>query len=321
MKSLAIICFLVGLTPGLSRAAELQPETVRAWEEYTQDVDARMRARLAGGQPFLWADESVNRKRAVRRGEVVVAPLLNHNGLVNVPNGLIHHWIGAVFIPNTPIDRLLGVLRDYSRYPEIYKPVVAGSRLVACAGDSAEFSMIWRRKVLFVNAAIEARCKTHSFAAAPRRGYSIAHSAQTREIADYGQPGEHLLPPDTGSGFIWRLHTITRYEEQEGGVYFEIEALALTRDVPSSLQWLVSPIVKHLSANSLETMLRQTRDAVHSLPVEFGTAQLCSDKSGTSSERGDQPSNLSARSTAADDIPPVSPGLVIEPGPKVGDTR
>jgi hypothetical protein len=276
MKPLAILCFFVGQLPGLLGAVELQPETVRAWDTYVQNVDAQVRARLTPGHTFLWTDESANRRRDVRHGAVVVAPLLNHGGTLSVPNGLIHHWIGAAFIPDVPIDRLLGLLQDYSRYPEIYKPAVADSRFIACAGDRAEFSMIWRRRVLFVNAAIEARCQTSCFVGNRRRGYSIADSTQTREIAEYGQPGEHFLPPDTGSGFIWRLHTITRYEEQDGGVYLEMEALALTRDVPSSVQWFVSPIVKHLSANSLETMLRQTRSAVHALPVAFATTRQCS---------------------------------------------
>jgi hypothetical protein len=275
MKVFAAVCFLFGQTPGLLRAVDLQAETVRAWDAYIQNVDAQMRARLTPGQTFLWTDESANRKRDVRRGEVVVAPFLTHGGVQSVPNGLIHHWIGAAFFPGMPIGRLLGVLRDYTRYPEIYKPVVVGSRLVGCAGDSAEFCMIWRRHVLWVNAALEAHCQAHTFAASLGRGYSIADSTQTREIVEYGQPGEHFLPPDTGSGFIWRMHTITRYEEEDGGVYVEIEALALTREIPSSFQWLVSPIVKHLSANSLETMLRQTRSAVLSSPVAFGTAQLC----------------------------------------------
>ena len=276
MRSLGVVCFLVAQTPGLLGAVELQPETMRAWDAYIQSVDAQMRARVTAGQPFLWTDESVNRRRDVRRGEVVVAPLFNHSGLINVPAGLIHHWIGALFIPSAGISRLLSVLYDYQRYPEIYKPVVAGSRLVGCAGDSAEFCMIWRRHVLFVNAAIEARCQARSFVANPRRGYSIADSTQMREIAEYGEPNEHFLPPDTGNGFIWRLHTITRYEERDGGVYLEIETLALTRDIPSSFQWLLSPIVKHLSANSLETMLRQTRSAVDAVPVELETGRQCS---------------------------------------------
>jgi hypothetical protein len=57
---------------------------------------------------------------------------------------------------------------------------------------------------------------------------------------------------------------VARYEERDGGVYLELEAMALTRDIPASLAWMVKPLVNHLSINSLMTSLRQTRDAVAS---------------------------------------------------------
>jgi hypothetical protein len=48
----------------------------------------------------------------------------------------------------------------------------------------------------------------------------------------------------------------------DGGVYLKLEAIALTRDIPASLRWLVNPIVNHLSIDSLTATLRQTRNAV-----------------------------------------------------------
>jgi hypothetical protein len=45
-----------------------------------------------------------------------------------------------------------------------------------------------------------------------------------------------------------------------------LEAFALTRDIPPSLRWLVSPVVNHLSINSLAMTLQQTRQAVNLLP-------------------------------------------------------
>lgn len=59
------------------------------------------------------------------------------------------------------------------------------------------------------------------------------------------------------------MHTISRYEERDGGVYLEVEAIALTRDVPKSIRWMVNPVVHLLSINSLTTTLRQTRQAVN----------------------------------------------------------
>jgi hypothetical protein len=274
MKLLAGLSLVAGLIPGLLGAAELQADTLKAWDDYIQNADIQMRARLDAKQPFLWTDESENRRRDVRRGEVVVEPVLAR-GSISVPDGLIHHWIGAAFIPNSTIEKLVGVLHDYDRFKDFYKPVIADSRFLGCNRENPEFSMTWHRRVLFVNAAIEGRCQARRFAVNPRRGYSIANMTQLREIEQYGHPGEHALPSDTGHGFIWRLHDITRYEEREGGVFLETEAIALTRDIPSSFRWLVAPIVKHLSENSLATMLRQTRDAVDALPAKPEAAKLC----------------------------------------------
>ena len=41
----------------------------------------------------------------------------------------------------------------------------------------------------------------------------------------------------------------------------EIEAIALTRDIPSSIAWMVKPVARRLAMNSLATTLRQTREA------------------------------------------------------------
>jgi hypothetical protein len=250
--------------PILLHAIELQPDTLQAWDDYTRTADSRMQARLDGQQAFLWVDEAPGRRSRLQRGEVVVAPV-SGRGTQSVPNGLIHDWIGAVFMPDTTPAELLAVVHDYDRYKEFYKPVVADSKLLGCADNDQRFSMVWRRRVLFVNAAMEGQYQAHDFAVDERRGYSITATTQVREIEGYEHGGEHLLPPGQGNGFIWALHSIVRYEQRDGGLYVELEAIALTRDIPASLRWVVKPVVNHLSVASLATSLRQTRDAVNSL--------------------------------------------------------
>jgi hypothetical protein len=61
---------------------------------------------------------------------------------------------------------------------------------------------------------------------------------------------------------IWRIYGSARYEQRDGGVYLEIEGIALSRDIPTSMRWLLNPVVNHLSVNSLTTTLWQTREAV-----------------------------------------------------------
>jgi hypothetical protein len=158
---------------------------------------------------------------------------------------------------------VLGVVHNYDRYKEVFGPAVTDSKLLACSGADQRFSMVWVQKVLFVHAAMEGQYVSHDFTLDKRRVYSLAGTTEVREIQNYGQSGERMLPAGQGNGFIWRLHSITRYEQRDGGVYIELEAMALTRGIPASLRWLVTPVVRHLSMNSLAISLRQIRDAAH----------------------------------------------------------
>ncbi len=277
MKAAHIILDLTFLTaglPGFLHAVELRANTLQAWDRYIENADAGMQARLNGRQPFLWADEATGRPSSLQSGKILVVPVAGH-GIRGVPSGLIHDWIGAIFIPHATIPSLLAVLRDYDRYKDVYRPAVVESKALACTTGEQRFSMVWQRKVLFVSAAMEGQYSTREFSAGRTRGYNIGATTEMREIQDYGESGEHFLEPGHGSGFIWRMHSIARYEERDGGVYLELEAIALTRDIPLSLRWLVSPIVNHLSIDSLETSLRQTRDAVESLEADPGRFVSC----------------------------------------------
>lgn len=255
-------------------AAELQPGTLVAWNEYLNDADLQMQDRVAGGRPFLWMDESLDRAARVRRGEVVIAPGVG-NGTKSVLHGLVHDWIGAIFIPGASINGLWAVVHDYDNYQHTYRPVVASARTLACTDAHQEFQMVWQRKVLFVSAAMQGDYQAHDIMVDAHRGYSIAESVEIREIEEYGHPGEHLLRAGTGNGFIWRIRSVARYEERDGGVYLELEAAALTRDIPASLAWMAKPVVNHLSVNSLTTTLRQTRDAMVSSQRSLETSASC----------------------------------------------
>jgi hypothetical protein len=253
--------------PGLLSAAQLQSCTLDAWDNYVEKADARMQERLDARQPFLWVDESPDRRRRVLQGDIVVSPA-SRKGIQSVQSGLIHDWIGAAFIPDATARSLLAIVRDYDRYKDYYQPAVTESRTLACDGSSEDFSMVWQRRVLWIDAAVRSRYRTRYVTVDARRGYAIASTAEVQEIQSYGDPEENLLPPDTGNGFLWRLQSIIRYEERDGGVYLEIEAIALTRDIPLSLRWIVSPVVNHLSINSLTATLRQTREAVEALDAQ-----------------------------------------------------
>jgi len=81
-------------------------------------------------------------------------------------------------------------------------------------------------------------------------------------VEAYRQTGEHRLSEGYGGGYIWKLYSISRFEQRDGGVYVEVEVIALSRDIPAIMHFIVDPIVRRVSRSSLLLSLQQTQDAV-----------------------------------------------------------
>ncbi|HTS75766.1 MAG TPA: hypothetical protein VMG40_06155 [Bryobacteraceae bacterium] len=271
MNRLITAIILIGSIPAIG--GDLSSETTSAWEHYLGSVDARLKVRLAGEKPFLWMDEEPARVNRVHQGEVVVSSLGAHEWRA-VPHGLIHDWIGAVFIPGVKVGDVLAVVRDFDRYKDFYKPAVVDSKSLDQFEQENNFEIIWVQKVLFVNAAIDARYRATYYPVDASRWYSLASSTRIQQIENYRQPDEKKLAADNGCGCLWRVYSIARFEERDGGVYVEVEAVALSRDIPASLRWMVAPVVSRISRNGVAISLRQTRDAVRLTADRVTSARL-----------------------------------------------
>jgi hypothetical protein len=257
---LGLVLLSLALT---AQAAELKPETVKAWQEYVQSATARMQEHLRPASHFLKIDEDQDWAKRVRSGEILVSPG-GSQSLKKVPSGLIHDWLGAAFIAHATLNDVLSVVRDYDRYKEFYRPTVIDSRSLARSGREDRFSMVLMNKSLFLKTALDSDYQCSYVRVSDRRSYSVSETTRIQEIENYGVPGQVALREDEGNGFIWRLLSITRFEERDGGVYIELEAIALSRDIPVSFRWIVEPIVRRISRSSLTTSLRQTEGAVRS---------------------------------------------------------
>jgi hypothetical protein len=184
------------------------------------------------------------------------------NNPKRVSNGLIHDWIGAIYIPNVSIDDVLSTVRDYDQYKQFYGPAVVSSRGSQNPNLDDCFSMVLMNKSVFSKSALDSDYKSTYVKLDAKRWYSISQTTRIQEVEHYGDENAQALPVDQGTGLIWRLMSITRFEERDGGVYVEVEAIALSRDIPGSLRWIVTPIVKRVSKSSLTTSLTQTEQAV-----------------------------------------------------------
>ncbi|MFZ0962582.1 MAG: hypothetical protein WAO35_16930 [Terriglobia bacterium] len=256
---LAILFLLVA--PALSSAVELKPETLRAWDAYVGAAKARMEKRASGQAPFLWVDDERDLAQRVRAGEVLVGPA-NGDSPHPAPHGLIHDWIGAVFIPKAHLDDVMAVLDDYGHYPDFYKPMVAKSRLLEKTPDHEKVTLLMVQKAYGVTGAVETDDQIRIARLDAHRAYSWSISVRVQEIAGYGQSSERLLPEDRGPGYVWRTFGETRLEERDGGVYVEMEMTDLSRDIPLWYRWLVQPLAEHLPRTVLRGTLQDTRDAV-----------------------------------------------------------
>ena len=247
-----------------SSAATLKPETIAAWDAYMQAANEKMQARLQPDAQFLWIDEEPDRAEKIRAKGPYIAPVAKDIPR-KVPSGLIHDWLGAGFVPDVKIEDILRVVRDYDRYKEVYHPGVIDSAFRRTDGMQDFFFMRLVNKSVVAKTALDTEGVASYIRVDDKRWYGFSNTTEIREIAKFGTDEQRTLPPDQGTGLIWRLSSFTRLEERDGGVYAELEAIALSRDIPAAFRLFVTPIVRRVSRDSLATSLHQTKVAIDDL--------------------------------------------------------
>jgi hypothetical protein len=264
----ALLILAASLT---SKGAELNFETLTAWNAYVQAQNARV-AEYSSATPFLWSDRSPDRLRRLHNGETVLAPFGENPH--RVPQGLIHHWIGAVFLPGARLNDVLSVVRDYGKYKHFYAPNIVESHVFRQTGTEDTFSLPMLNKAVVGKVALDTEFQGSYRQLDDNKWYSVSSTTRVRDVENYGTPDEHESPTNIGRGLIWRLFSISRFEQRDGGVYVELEAVALSRDVPGGLRWLVDPIVRRTSRGSMNVSLQKTAEAV------LETSRAAKDKEG-----------------------------------------
>jgi len=242
-------------------AATLKVETTETWDVYLKTRMDEMQKRLKEGSHFLWLDEQPGRIEHVRTKGPYIQPIGEHIPLP-IPSGLIHAWIGAGFVPNATIPDILRVVRNYDNYEHVYKPGVIASKLHREDGSTDRFFLRFANRSVVAKTALDSEGEASYVQVDEHRWYAYSNTTSIREIEKFGTPEEHLLPEGQGMGLIWRLSSITRLEERDGGVYAELEAYALSRDIPAAFRLFVSPIVRRVSRDSLAVSLHQTKVAI-----------------------------------------------------------
>ncbi|HEX3376527.1 MAG TPA: hypothetical protein VHS29_06675 [Candidatus Acidoferrales bacterium] len=254
--------------PSFAGATDLRPEAVQGFDRYIRLTEKRMIGEVTPGGMFLWVDslrapERNETMARLKRGEVVSEKMRtpDPSGNTSTPEALIHHWEGTVFIPNASLRQVLTLVQDYDHHTEYYKPEVVRSKTMDHAGnDFKVYLRLKKKKVVTVVLDTEYDVHYHSLDAA--HVFSESYSTRIAEINHPDEPDERATPEGRGEGFMWRLDSYWRFAERDGGVYVQCEAISLTRDIPTGLNWLVAPFIESIPRESLEFTLLSTRSAV-----------------------------------------------------------
>jgi putative flippase GtrA len=198
--------------------------TLRAWDAYVAQAEAQL-----DRAPRL----------VVRAGAHTT-----EGASTDAPGGTISDWRGAAFLPGITLDQLLHRLQHPGTPPP--QEEVVSSRVISRSADGLRVSIrLVRRSIVTVSYDTEHEMTFR------RRTPTLATARSVATRIEEISGDDH--------GFLWRLNSYWRYEERAGGVMVELRSLTLSRDVPSLLRPLASPLVRRVARESMVRTLEALR--------------------------------------------------------------
>jgi hypothetical protein len=250
------------------RAAELQRETLKAWAVYMQTTESRIGRELSSGGRFLVLDYQAPQlaaaeRNTLRNGGIPVARMNCFDGegsKIEVPDGMIHHWRGSVFIPGVDIGYVLARVENPVSQEIRQEDVLQSSVLERGDGYLKLYLKLQRSKIVTVvyNTIHEVRYQRRQ----DDQAWSSSRAVKIAELLHPNSPEEQEKPEGKDHGFLWRLNSYWRYEQVDGGVIVECESLSLSRSIPKLLEYFVRPIIDRIARESMERTLASMRDRI-----------------------------------------------------------
>jgi hypothetical protein len=242
-------------------AATITPETMQRWDQYVAFAKILLANQTTHPDTLLEVECRPHDIEKLKAGNILAVRAEN-GGMVPVPHGLIHHWIGTVFIPNTDAQSVLNVLQDYDSYSQTYAPAVASSKLLTRKQDDFTYEMRLVEKGFGIKTALIGRFHSHYAQVDDVSGFSATDTEDLAEIDSPGTPAEHRMTTAEAHGFVENVFTVVRYRQRDGGVYLEVETMTLSREIPASVRWFVGPIVQNFSRDVMTDTLTRLRKRV-----------------------------------------------------------
>lgn len=260
--------FVAMLLAASCLASELEQATIEAFNHYVEVAEEQMRSSLRADGPFLWVDFRPEAARdrlytQLRSGQLVIRQLDTEDDgqRIDIPDGMVHHWIGLAFVPGATLKTAEEVLKDYEDYAQIYAPQVRRSRIYGRDGDDFKlYLQLYKDSPRVVS--YNANFNVERMRLGADRIASSSVSTRIAQLQDPSQPDGSEYPVGQDSGYLWRMNDYWRYEQKDGGVYMQVEAILLSRDVPPFLGWIVKPVIRKLARQTMADLLEANRRAI-----------------------------------------------------------
>lgn len=260
-----LITFLFLCSAPTAEAAELKPETVKAWRSYVAVTEKRIEKELQSDKYFLnidfqSKDDVTHERKCLREGKVTIKEMKstgNESRETSVPGGLIHHWRGSIFITGVDLDFILSRVKN-PESADMAQEDVLESRVLERFPDGLKLYLkLQRKKIVTVvyNTEHHIRFRHHG----AKRASSSSVATKIAEVERLEGNMEREMPEGEDHGFLWRMNSYWRYEQTEGGVIVECESLTLSRTIPRPLGLMIRPIINRIARESLERTLESMR--------------------------------------------------------------
>lgn len=233
LRSIALLACLCFALP----AAELPPETAAAFDHYVKLTEEGF-AQHQGLQDFLWLDHHPKDKTLAWMQQSVLSPLqtLDHGAPIEVPGGVIQHWLGAFYAEGADAAGTSRVLLNFAQYKDYFRPAIIDSKLKKQNGDQYDILLrLYKRHISTVVLNVDGTAKYT--AVDPMRwtiSFHSTHIGEAEHPKDKKKLDQERSPEET-EGYLWRLNLYFRAEQKENGVYIEFEVLSLARDFQGKL--------------------------------------------------------------------------------------
>jgi len=209
---------------------------------------------------FTSLEDSPSDTEKVMNGDFLVRSSGPDGKPQDITEGLIHDWVGTVFIPDTNPERVIAVLRDFNNHKKVYPEIADSKTISSTPTETVGYWRVEQRKGL-VPVVLNVEQKAYYKKPAQGKWICRAYARKITEVDKSIFGRGRTFPEGEGHGYMWRMYAYWSIKAVNGGVLAECRMLSLSRSIPQAVAWAVGPYVQKAPEESLISTLKQTREA------------------------------------------------------------